>query len=77
MNEIQPLIPDKVIKAYNIKFKDEPNTIAKPEVTNGLVDIKVYIDEIIQPQVEPPPVVNITLEPPRELKEPPKKPAFK
>jgi hypothetical protein len=76
LNEIQPQVPDKIINDYNKKFKDEPPTISRPEITNGLVDIKIYEEAIIEVPVVPqvaPPVMNITLEP----KEPPKKPAFK
>jgi hypothetical protein len=71
LNEIQPLVPDIVIKAYNEKFKDEPNTISKPEITNGLVDIKVFVDEVVQPTsvIEP-----IVVEP---LVKETKKPAFR
>lgn len=50
LNEIQPLVADAAIKAYNIKFKDEPPTISRPECTNGLVDIRVYIDDTLQKQ---------------------------
>jgi hypothetical protein len=45
LNEVQPTIPDAVIKAYNEKFKDEPPTIARPHETNGLVEIKIFLDE--------------------------------
>lgn len=82
LNEIQPQIPDAVIREYNRKFHDEPTSICRPEITNGLVDIKIYLDKeepvcppIIIPEeaqeavpvVEPPPVL---------LKEKPKKPVF-
>jgi len=79
LNEIQPQVADTVIKAYNLKFKDEPPTISRPEITNGLVDIKIYEEEKIEMPLPPvpPPVVNITLEPKEPPKEPPKKPAFK
>jgi hypothetical protein len=77
LNEVQPSIPDATIMEYNSKFKDEPSTIAKPECCNGLVDIKIYLDEPVPIAPPPSPIVNITLEPPRELKEPPKKSAFK
>jgi hypothetical protein len=81
LNEIQPQIPDIVIKEYNIKFKDEPITIAKPEITNGLVDIKIYMDdmkdkETITENIE----INNNLEKiiiDDKKKEIPKKPAFR
>jgi hypothetical protein len=52
LNEIQPQIPDLVILDYQRKFKDEPNTISKPEITNGLVEIQIFKDP---PEVEEPP----------------------
>ena len=66
LNEIQPQVADKIISDYNKKFKDEPPTISRPEITNGLVDIKIYEEPIIEI-----PVVTLpTLEPSGELKEP-------
>jgi hypothetical protein len=52
LNEIQPQVPDYVIREYNIKFKDEPSTISRPEITNGLVDIKIYLDQVEEKAVE-------------------------
>ena len=52
LNEIQPQVPDCVIREYNIKFKDEPSTISRPEITNGLVDIKIYLDQVEEKAVE-------------------------
>lgn len=46
LNEIQPQVPDAVINEYNVHFKNEPDTIAKPECVNGLVEIRVNLDEI-------------------------------
>jgi hypothetical protein len=75
LNEIQPQVSDQVIKLYNEKFKDEPTTISKPEITNGLVEISVYLEPQVERSTVPDkPVVNITVEP---IKEPPKKPAFR
>lgn len=51
LNEIQPQIPDMVIQEYQVKFKDEPTTISRPEITNGLVQIQVFVDP---PEPEPP-----------------------
>ena len=64
LNEIQPTVPDMVIRQYNLKFKDEPPTIAKPEITNGLVELQVYIDDPTPtpsppPEVEPPVIVHV------------------
>lgn len=55
LNEIQPQVPDKAILEYNRKFKDEPETISKPEITNGLVEIKCYVDPPTPPPSPPPP----------------------
>lgn len=52
LNEIQPQIPDKVIIEYNRKFKDEPNTISRPEITNGLVDIKIYLENMEEKEIQ-------------------------
>jgi hypothetical protein len=49
LHEIQPQVPDRAIVEYNQKFKDEPATISKPEITNGLVEISVYIDPSTPP----------------------------
>lgn len=67
LNEIQPLVPDIIIRAYNEKFKDEPPTISKPEICNGLVDIKVFVDEVVQPVVIAP---VAPVEPVKEVKKP-------
>jgi hypothetical protein len=71
LNEVQPAICDAVILEYNKKFKDEPPTISRPEITNGLVDIKIYLEEVEpeKPTVESQIQVVAT--------EPKKKPAFK
>jgi hypothetical protein len=80
LNEIQPQVADTVIKAYNLKFKDEPPTISRPEITNGLVDIKIYEEEKIEvpppspaPVLSPPPANEIV--PITAIEK--KKPAFK
>jgi hypothetical protein len=71
LNEVQPLIPDEIIKEYNIKFKDEPTTISKPEITNGLVSIQVFVDK--EPEVKHSLVPLPTMiPPPPEISEQPK-----
>jgi hypothetical protein len=67
LNEIQPTVPDAIIKEYNIKFKDEPSSIAKPEITNGLVELQVYINEptptpspSAEPETKPEVIVHVT-----------------
>lgn len=78
LNEIQPQIPDIVIGDYNKKFADEPNTISRPEITNGLVDIKIYIENEI-PTINPKKEEIYAFEPivQEEAKKEVKKPAFK
>lgn len=46
LNEIQPQIPDSIITLYNKHFKDEPNTIEKPTIVNGLYEIKICLDDL-------------------------------
>lgn len=58
LNEISPNVPDTIINDYNLKFKDEPRTISRPEITNGLVDIKIYNDMTDAPPTTP---INITI----------------
>jgi hypothetical protein len=43
LNEISPQVPDEIIKVFNDKFHDQTE-ISKPEITNGLDPIKVYIE---------------------------------
>jgi hypothetical protein len=78
LNEIQPAVPDSVIKQYNLKFKNEPDTISKPEITNGLVEILVF-NEPAPPAPPPTPVIEVLqLPPPPPLVlEEPKKKAFR
>ena len=78
LNEIQPQVPDSVIKQYNQKFKDEPDTISKPEITNGLVEILVF-NEPAPPAPPPTPTIEVLqLPPPPPLVlEEPKKKAFR
>lgn len=82
LNEIQPQISDMVIVEYNKKFKDEPHSISRPEITNGLVDIKIYLEDVaLSPKPEiyafetpaPPP----SPEPEPEVKKEKVKPPFK
>jgi hypothetical protein len=61
LNEIQPQVSDLVIKQYNEKFKDEPNTISKPEITNGLVEIKCFVEPPTPTPSSPPPQRRISV----------------
>jgi hypothetical protein len=62
LNEIQPQVSDAVIKAYNVQFKNEPPSISRPEITNGLVDIKIYEEEV-KPAAMVASFVDVVLEP--------------
>jgi len=42
LNEVQPSVHYKVIEEYRKTFKDEPETIAKPEMCNGLAEIRIF-----------------------------------
>jgi hypothetical protein len=48
--ETSPQIPDPVVKIFNDKFHDQKD-VSKPEITNGLDPIKVYVEnsEILTP----------------------------
>lgn len=46
LQEISPLIPAPVMKEFQIKFKDEKD-ISKPEESNGLEKITVYVENPI------------------------------
>jgi hypothetical protein len=43
LNEISPQIPDAIIAQFNAKFHDQTN-VSKPEITNGLDPIEVYVE---------------------------------
>lgn len=72
LNEIQPQVPDYVIKEYNLKFKDEPTTISRPEITNGLVDIKIYLDQVEEKatETEKPEEVQVPVPVPEQIQQP-------
>jgi hypothetical protein len=75
LNEIEPSVPDAVIAAYNIKFNNEPDTISKPECTNGLAEIKIYLEQ--EPITIESPVETFPLNPsPEPTVEKKKKPVF-
>lgn len=44
--ETTPTPPDVILSAFNLRFKDEDKTIARPTETNGLHKIKVYMKEV-------------------------------
>jgi hypothetical protein len=43
LNEISPQIPEQIIKDFNDKFHDQRD-VSKPEITNGLDPITVYVE---------------------------------
>lgn len=43
LQETSPQIPDKIIAEFKIKFKDTAD-VSKPEITNGLHAISVYVE---------------------------------
>ena len=43
LNEISPQIPDVIIAQFNEKFHDQKD-VSKPEITNGLDPIQVYVE---------------------------------
>ena len=43
LNEISPQIPDEIIKQFNDKFHDLKD-VSKPEITNGLDPIHVFVE---------------------------------
>ena len=43
LNEICPQVPDAIIRVFNEKFHDETD-ITKPEITNGLDPVLVYVE---------------------------------
>jgi hypothetical protein len=53
LEEISPRIPDDIIKQFNDKFYEMKN-VSKPEITNGLDPISVYVDNN-DPLASPPP----------------------
>ena len=64
LNEIQPQIPDSVIKNYNKKFKNEPSSIKRPECCNGLVEILVFNESVAPPEsVAPVHLISNVLKP--------------
>jgi hypothetical protein len=43
LNEISPQIPEQIIADFNSKFHDQTD-VSKPEITNGLDPIHVYVE---------------------------------
>lgn len=44
LNEISPQVPDDAIKAFKDKFEHSTPDITKPEITNGLDPILIYVE---------------------------------
>lgn len=65
LNEIQPPIPDIVIRDFKLTFKDYyGTTISIPECCNGLVDIKICEDVAVS--IEKKEEASFSLNPPAE-----------
>jgi hypothetical protein len=52
LGEISPPVADDIIKDFKHEFDGKYPNVSKPEITNGLVEIKIY--------KEPPPVIKET-----------------
>lgn len=46
LNEVSPNISDVVIEDYKKRFVNEPTTISKPSIVNGLEEIKIYLESV-------------------------------
>ena len=66
LEEISPIVPDDIISIYNTKYpKSEGENIKRPNITNGLTEIKINTTEKVvqsrRPSVvadHPPPTVS-------------------
>ena len=58
LSEISPQIPDAIISVFNEKFHDQKN-VSKPEITNGLDPIRVYVEN--SEQLTPPSISKVTV----------------
>ena len=80
LKDQEPMISQKIIKAFNIRYKDEMTS--KPSITNGLTVVKINKQTATAP---PSPEILLTLpqedsslmESPEAPKAPPKKPVWK
>jgi len=61
LSEISPQIPDAIIGMFNEKFHDQKN-VSKPEITNGLDPINVYVEN--SEQFTPASKVDVKFSPP-------------
>lgn len=71
LNEISPQVPEAIISVFNDKFHDQKD-VSKPEITNGLDPIQVFVEkELRTPKVSdidiriydsksPPPPIKIS-----------------
>jgi len=70
LSEISPQIPDAIIGIFNEKFHDQKD-VSKPEITNGLDPISVYVENSEQFTPESKVSVKITHPPPPPTPPPP------
>jgi hypothetical protein len=71
LNEISPQIPDQIIADFNDKFHDQKD-VSKPEITNGLDPILVYVEH--SDRMSPRSSVNVKLVPEKPPTPPPATP---
>jgi hypothetical protein len=45
LHETSPAVPDSVINEFKVKFEHTTPDVSKPEITNGLDPIDIYVDE--------------------------------
>ena len=45
LHETAPQVPDSIIEDFKKHFADTTPEVSKPEITNGLDPIDVYVDE--------------------------------
>jgi len=78
LSEISPQLPEATIKEFNHRFHDQKN-VSKPEITNGLDPINVYIENSeqltphskVEVKLIPPPQMVLPAVPPRASNLPP------
>ena len=51
MEEIAPLIPERIIQQFNDKYKEDKD-VKKPNITNGLTPIKINLPDDHKPVSE-------------------------
>lgn len=57
LNEISPLVPDDIIAEFRKEFDGKYENVSRPEITNGLVAIRIYDETKTQPLIPSAPSV--------------------